>query len=77
MGLKTQLGNFVSELKHLQSLEANYRQENQDLQRRADAESHTNIQLVGKVKESEGKIRAREDKLMQLRRDVENAKNTN
>lgn len=61
MKLKAQLASYQKELEHLRALEERYRQENGELQRRIDQESSRNAELAQLIKESESKIRVRED----------------
>ena len=51
----------MHDLNHLKSLEARYKDENGDLQRRIDNEGCQNVEVSGALKELEVKIRQKED----------------
>lgn len=71
------MNNFMNELNHLKSLEARYKNENGDLQRRIDNEGCQNVELSGAIKELEAKIRQKEDQLMYMRKETEGARYSN
>ena len=75
--LKNQVVSFQNELNHLKSLEEKYRNENSDLQRRIDQESARNIELTAAIKDLEAKIRAKEDQIMFMRKELEGARYSN
>lgn len=75
--LKTQLASFVNELHHLKALEQRYKDENADLLKKTEQESNANLELVAQLKEIEVKIRAKEDQIMYLRRELEGSKYSN
>ena len=75
--LKNQVVSFQNELNHLKSLEEKYRVENTDLQKRIDSESARNIELTAAIKDLEAKIRAKEDQIMFLRKELEGARYSN
>jgi chromosome segregation ATPase len=75
--LKNQVVSFQNELKHLKNLEEKYRHENTDLQKRIDAESSRNMELSAAIKDLEGKIRAKEDQIMYMRKELEGARYSN
>ena len=75
--LKNQVVSFQNELNHLKSLEEKYRNENSDLQRRIDQESARNIELTASIKDLEAKIRAKEDQIMFMRKELEGARYSN
>ena len=75
--LKNQVVSFQNELKHLKSLEEKYRHENTDLQKRIDAESSRNMELTVAIKDLETKIRAKEDQIMYMRKELEGARYSN
>ena len=75
--LKNQVVSFQNELNHLKSLEEKYRNENGDLQKRIDSESQRNIELSNSIKELEAKIRAKEDQIMYMRKELEGARYSN
>jgi|TARA_B110001450_G_scaffold83226_1_gene79159 predicted RNase H-like nuclease (RuvC/YqgF family) len=58
-------------------LEDKYRNENTDLQKRIDSESVRNIELTNQIKELEAKIRAKEDQIMYMRKELEGARYSN
>jgi predicted RNase H-like nuclease (RuvC/YqgF family) len=58
-------------------LEDKYRNENTDLQKRIDLESVRNIELTNQIKELEAKIRAKEDQIMYMRKELEGARYSN
>jgi chromosome segregation ATPase len=61
----------------LKSLEEKYRNENDDLQKRIDSEGGRNIELQSSIKELEGKIKAKEDQIMYMRKELEGARYSN
>ena len=67
----------MNELNHLKSLEQRYKDENNDLQRRIDAEGCQNVELSGTIKELEVKIRQKEDQLLYMRKELEGARYSN
>ena len=67
----------MNELNHLKSLEQRYKDENVDLQRRIDSEGGNNVDLSGKIKEFEIKIRQKEDQIMYFRKELEGARYSN
>jgi chromosome segregation ATPase len=75
--LKNQVVSFQNELNHLKSLEEKYRHENTDLQKRIDSESSRNIELTAAIKDLESKIRAKEDQIMYMRKELEGARYSN
>lgn len=75
--LKNQVVSFQNELNHLKSLEEKYRNENGDLQKRIDSESQRNIELSNNIKELEARIRAKEDQIMYMRKELEGARYSN
>ena len=75
--MKNQVVSFQNELNHLKSLEEKYRNENGDLQKRIDSESQRNIELSNSIKELESKIRAKEDQIMYIRKELEGARYSN
>ena len=75
--MKNQVVSFQNELNHLKSLEEKYRNENGDLQKRIDSESQRNIELSNSIKELESKIRAKEDQIMYMRKELEGARYSN
>ena len=75
--LKNQVVSFQNELNHLKQLEEKYRNENTDLQKRIDSEGGRNIELNTQIKELEGKIRAKEDQIMYMRKELEGARYSN
>ena len=75
--LKNQVVSFQNELNHLKSLEEKYRNENDDLQRRIDSEAGRNVELSASIKELEGKIKAKEDQIMYMRKELEGARYSN
>jgi chromosome segregation ATPase len=75
--LKNQVVSFQNELNHLKALEEKYRNENIDLQKRIDTESSRNIELTTSIKELEAKIRAKEDQIMFMRKELEGARYSN
>lgn len=58
-------------------MEERYRQENGDLQRRIDQEQARNYDFAQNIKETEGKIRQREDQIMAMRKELEGARYSN
>ena len=75
--LKNQVISFQNELGHLKSLEEKYRNENTDLQRRIDSEGGKNIEMTGAIKDLEQRIRAKEDQIMYMRKELEGARYSN
>lgn len=75
--LKNQIVSFQNELGHLRALEEKYRNENGDLQKRIDTESSRNIELTSSIKELEVKIRAKEDQILYMRKELEGARYSN
>lgn len=75
--LKNQVVSFQNELNHLKSLEEKYRHENTDLQKRIDSESSRNMELTAAIKDLEAKIRAKEDQIMYMRKELEGARYSN
>lgn len=75
--LKNQVVSFQNELNHLKSLEEKYRNENGDLQKRIDSESARNIEMSANIKDLEAKIRAKEDQIMFMRKELEGARFSN
>lgn len=75
--LKNQIVSFQNELGHLKALEEKYRNENGDLQKRIDTESSRNIELTSSIKELEVKIRAKEDQILYMRKELEGARYSN
>jgi len=75
--LKNQQANFLNELNHLKNLEQRYKDENVDLQRRIDHEGGNNVDLSGKIKDFEHKIRQKEDQIMYFRKELEGARYSN
>jgi len=75
--LKQQQANYQAELEHLKALEERYRQENADLQRRIDSEGGRNVELSQSIKDTESKVRSREDQIMSMRKDLEGARYSN
>jgi predicted RNase H-like nuclease (RuvC/YqgF family) len=61
----------------LKSLEEKYNNENGDLQKRIDSESSRNIEMSANIKDLEGKIRAKEDQIMFMRKELEGARFSN
>ena len=61
----------------MKALEDRYKSENNDLQRRIDSESLRNGDLSQSIKETELKIRSREDQIMQMRKELEGARYSN
>jgi chromosome segregation ATPase len=61
----------------LKALEDRYRQENADLQRRIDSEGSRNLEVSGSIKDTEVKVRAREDQIMGMRKELEGARYSN
>ena len=61
----------------MKSLEEKYRAENSDLQKRIDQESARNIELTAAIKDLEAKIRAKEDQIMYMRKELEGARYSN
>ena len=61
----------------MKSLEDKYINENTDLQKRIDSESVRNIELTNQIKELEAKIRAKEDQIMYMRKELEGARYSN
>ena len=61
----------------MKSLEDKYRNVNTDLQKRIDSESVRNIELTNQIKELEAKIRAKEDQIMYMRKELEGARYSN
>ena len=61
----------------MKSLEEKYRNENGDLQKRIDSESSRNIEMSANIKDLEGKIRAKEDQIMFMRKELEGARFSN
>ena len=55
-------------------MEQKYKEENRDLHQRCDQEGRANVQLVGSLKDVEGKIRAKEEKIHFLQKEIEQAK---
>jgi predicted nucleic acid-binding Zn-ribbon protein len=64
-------------LNHLKNLEEKYRNENGDLQRRIDQESQRNMELTSAIKELETRIRAKEDQIMYMRKELEGPRYSN
>lgn len=64
-------------MEHLRALDERYRAENTDIQRRIDQENVRNAELTRLIQDNEGKIRVREDQIMQLRKELENARYNN
>lgn len=58
-------------------MDERYRAENTDIQRRIDQENVRNAELTRLIQDNEGKIRVREDQIMQLRKELENARYNN
>jgi chromosome segregation ATPase len=77
MKLKSQQANYQKELEHLRALDERYRAENTDIQRRIDQENLRNAELTRLIQDNEAKIRVREDQIMQLRKELENARYNN
>ena len=77
MKLKSQQASYQKELEHLRALDERYRQENTDIQRRIDQENVRNAELTRLIQDNEAKIRVREDQIMQLRKELENARYNN
>ena len=75
--LKNQASNYRNELDHLKGLEERYRTENADLQKRNDDEGGKNYELSQSIKDTEGKIRQKEDMIMQMRKELEGARYSN
>lgn len=75
--LRGQQASYQKELEHLRQLDERYRQENGELQRRIDAEIQRNAELTRLIQENEAKIRNKEDQIMLLRKELENARYTN
>ena len=69
--LKNQVVSFQNELNHLKALEEKYRNENVDLQKRIDSEGSRNVELTASIKDLEAKIRAKEDQIMYMRKELE------
>jgi len=67
----------LNELNHLKNLEQRYKDENVDLQRRIDQEGGNNVDISGKIKEFEIKIRQKEDQIMYFRKELEGARYSN
>ena len=61
----------------MKALEEKYRNENVDLQKRIDTESARNIELTTNIKDLESKIRAKEDQIMYMRKELEGARYSN
>jgi len=61
----------------LKNLEDKYRNENIDLQKRIDSESGRNIELTSNIRDLEAKIRAKEDQIMYMRKELEGARYSN
>ena len=61
----------------IKALEEKYRNENVDLTKRVDAESQRNIELSTGIKDFEAKIRAKEDQIMYMRKELEGARYSN
>lgn len=75
--LRAQQASYQKELEHLRSLDERYRNENADIQRRIDQESIRNAELTRLIQDNDAKIRGKEDQIMQLRKDLENARYNN
>lgn len=75
--LRSQQASYQKELEHLRQLDERYRSENADIQRRIDQESVRNGELSRLIQDNEAKIRVREDQIMQLRKELENARYNN
>ena len=75
--LKNQVVSFQNELNHLKALEEKYRNENVDLQKRIDSEGGRNVELTASIKDLEAKIRAKEDQIMYMRKELEGARYSN
>jgi chromosome segregation ATPase len=75
--LKSQHANYSKELEHLRALEERYRSENSDLQRRIDSEGGRNAELSQLIKETETKIRIKEEQIIQMRKELEGARYSN
>ncbi len=61
----------------MRGLEERYRQENTELQRRIDQEGSRNLDLGAAIKDTEMKIRQREDQIMAMRKELEGASYSN
>ena len=61
----------------MKTLEEKYRNENVDLQKRIDTEGSRNIELTTSIKDLESKIRAKEDQIMYMRKELEGARYSN
>jgi hypothetical protein len=55
-------------------MEQKYKEENRDLHARCDQEGRTNVSLVGSLKDLEAKIRAKEEKIHFIQREIEQGK---
>ena len=75
--LKNQVSSFENELAHLRALEDKYRNENVDLTKRIDAEGGRNLDLMTTIKDLESKIRAKEDQIMYMKKELEGARYSN
>ena len=58
-------------------MEDKYRNENTDLQKRIDSEGSRNVELTASIKDLEAKIRAKEDQIMYMRKELEGARYSN
>lgn len=75
--LQNQVHSFQNELNHLRALEEKYRNENSDLTKRIDAEGGRNLELSTSIKDLESKIRAKEDQIMYMKKELEGARYSN
>ena len=75
--LKSQQVAYQKELDHLRTLDERYRAENAEVQRRIDQENVRNAELSRLIADNEGKIRVKEDSVMQLRKELESARYNN
>jgi len=75
--LRSQQTSYQKELDHLRALDERYRQENTDIQRRIDQENVRNTELSRLISDNEGKIRVREEQIMQLRKELESSRYNN
>ena len=61
----------------MKALEDKYRNENGDLQKRIDSEGSRNVELTASIKDLEARIRAKEDQIMYMRKELEGARYSN
>lgn len=61
----------------MKTLEDKYRNENTDLTKRVDAECVRNLDLTTGMKDLEGKVRAKEDQILYMKKELEGARYSN